>query len=309
MRRRISRLVSIILMIGVPPLGWGCASTGPSRLAASTSRATAGKPEKVRIAGIVRKWVIKDKRRNYDRVEPLIRQAAAEGAEIVVTTESFLDGYAIRDKQMPLEEYRQLGEPIPGGDYFARLQNLADRLDIYLVAGLLEREGTTMYNTAVLIGPDGRLVGKYRKQFLMHEAVRNTPGSEFPSFDTRFGRIGLMICADRRWPHLVKNIADNGADLIICVSGGTWGPKSNDPILCARSRENHVPIVFVHPIQWLVTDSAGEILDNRFALPPEGRPQTLDIAPERIDTPDDAWMIGMIDLPLSGRAGDRSTGK
>lgn len=305
----MAKTLFTVLVIGTLPLGWGCATTGTSRLAESASGITEHKPEKVRIAGIVRKWIIKDKQQNYERVEPLIRQAAAEGAEIVVTTESFLDGYAIRDKQMPLEEYRLLGEPIPGGDYFARLQVLADELDIYLVAGLLEREGTTMYNSAVLIDPEGRLVGKYRKQFLMHEAVRNTPGHEFPAFDTRFGKIGLIICADRRWPHLVKNIVDNGAELVICVSGGTWGPKSNDPILRARSRENHVPIIFVHPIQWLVTDSAGEILDNRFALPPEGRPQSLDVALDRIDTPDDAWMIAMIDLPLCDRVGDQSTNK
>lgn len=295
---RRTQALLLVMTVGIWPTGWGCASAGAERAVRPAANAADGKPRDVRIAGIIRKWVIKDKPLNYERVEPLIRQAAAEGADIVVTTESFLDGYAIRDKQMPLDEYRRLGEPIPGGVYFNRLAALADELDIYLVAGLLEREGTTLYNTAVLIDPEGRLVGKYRKQYLMHEAVRNTPGHEFPAFDTRFGRIGLIICADRRWPHLVKNIVDNGAELIICPSGGTWGPQSNDPILQARSRENQVPIVFVHPIQWLVTDPSGEVVASRFALPPGGQPQTLDVAPEQIDTPADAWMVGMIDLPL-----------
>jgi predicted amidohydrolase len=73
------------------------------------------------------------------------------------------------------------------------------------------------------------------------------------------GSIGIMICADRRNPDLVKKLAGGGASILICPSGGMFGPKSNDPILQARSKENGLPIVFVHPAEFLVTDPAGEI--------------------------------------------------
>jgi predicted amidohydrolase len=199
---------------------------------------------------------------NHRRVEPLIREAAEKGAQIVCTTECFLDGYAIADKSIPLEEYRRLGEPIPGGVYFRRLAALAGELKIHLIAGMLEADGEARYNTAVLLGPDGKLFGKYRKQKLEHEAVRNTPGTESPVFATPFGPVGVMICADRTEPTLVRRFCVNGADFLLCPSGGMFGPKTNDPIVQARSRENQVPIVFVHPAEFLVTGRDGSILDR-----------------------------------------------
>jgi predicted amidohydrolase len=215
--------------------------------------------KRVRVAGIVLKWLRTDKEANYRRAEKLITEAARGGAQLVCTTECFLDGYAIDDKTIPLEQYRALGEPIPSGQYFQRLAKLADQLNLYLVAGMLEADGEHSYNTAVFIDPDGKLIGKYRKHKLEHELVRNTPGTETPAFNTPFGRIGIMICADRRDPGLVKRLADGGASLLICPSGGMFGPKSNDPIVQARSKENRIPIVFVHPAEFLVTDSQGDI--------------------------------------------------
>jgi len=217
----------------------------------------------VRVAGIVLKWVRTDKEANYRRVEPLIREAAKGGAKLVCTTECFLDGYAIADKSIPLEQYRALGEPIPSGQYCRQLASLAKELHIYLVAGMLEADGDKRYNTAVFLGPDGKLIGKYRKQKLGHETERNTAGSESPVFETPFGRIGLMICADRTDPALVRRLCDHGAELVICPSGGMFGPKSNDPIVQARSRENKVPILFVHPAEFLLTGSDGSILERR----------------------------------------------
>ena len=117
------------------------------------------------------------------------------GAQLVVTTECFLDGYAIADKSIPLEVYRSLGERIPAGDYFERLAKLAAELKIHLIAGMVEADGDTRYNTAVYIGPEGTLLGKYRKQKLGHETVgRNTPGEKSSVFSTPFGKMGVMIC-------------------------------------------------------------------------------------------------------------------
>ena len=150
-------------------------------LAQDKTRDRAGPTQTVRAAGIVLKWVRGDKEANYRRAEPMIREAAAHGARIVCTTECFLDGYAIADKSIPLDVYRALGEPIPQGDYFRRLSRLAGELRIYLIAGMLEADGEARYNTAAIIGPEGELVGKYHKQVLEHEAVRNTAGTESTS--------------------------------------------------------------------------------------------------------------------------------
>jgi predicted amidohydrolase len=218
----------------------------------SADEPAGGQNATVRVAGIVLKWIRGDKEANYRRVEPLIREAAKKGAQIVCTTECFLDGYAIADKSIPLDDYRRLGEPIPGGAYFRRLAALAGELKVHHIAGMLEADGEGRYNTAVLFKPNGTLQGKYRKQKLGHEIPRNTPGADSPVFDTPFGRVGVMICADRTEPTIVGRLCANGADLLICPSGGMFGPKGNDPIVQARSRENRVPIVFVHPAEFTI---------------------------------------------------------
>src|SRR5262245_46370401 len=171
------------------------------------------KPTKtVRVAGLVVKWVRGDKEANWKRIEPLIREAAKQGAKIVCTTECFLDGYAIGDQNIAKDAYRALGEPIPSGAYFQKLAALAKELKIYLIAGLAEADGDERYNTVVLIGPDGRLIGKYRKQVLGHETRFNTAGKESSVYETPFGKVGLMICADRTVAKVVRRFCDNGAD-------------------------------------------------------------------------------------------------
>jgi predicted amidohydrolase len=249
-------------------------------------------PQTVRVAGIVLKWIRADKEANYRRAEPMIREAAAHGARIVCTTECFLDGYAIEDKSIPLEKYRALGEPIPSGKYFQKLTSLAKELKIHLIAGMLEADGDARYNTSVLIGPDGKLIGKYHKQSLGHEAVRNTPGDSSPVFGTPYGRVGIMICADRTEPAIVRRFCAEGADFLMCPSGGMYGPKSNDPIVQSRSRENKIHIVFVHPAEFLVTGPDGANLANTVLG------NRLEISADQVGSDKDENRVFYLELPL-----------
>jgi len=249
--------------------------------------------QQLRAAGVVLKWLRADKESNYARAEKLIAEAAHGGARLVCTTECFLDGYAIKGKTIPLEQYRALGEPIPDGKYFQRLAKLADRLNIYLVAGMLEADGEQRFNTAVFIDPQGKLLGRYRKHKLEHELERNTAGIETPVFATPFGKVGIMICADRRDPGLVKRLSDGGADFLVCPSGGMFGSETNDPIVQARSKENGVPILFVHPAEFLVTDSRGEIRARAILG------DRLEIEAKEVGGKNDVNEVYFIDLPLA----------
>lgn len=219
-------------------------------------------PDSLRIAGVVLKWIRADREANFARLEPLVREAAVHGADIVCTTECSLDGYAIDDKEIPLDEFRALGEPIPDGPYYHRFQALADELNINLIVGLLERDGDHLYNTAIMLNPAGELVGKYHKQELEHELVRVTPGNESTVMNSAFGKLGVMICADRRNRDVVQGFCDRGANLLICPSGGMFGPIKNDHILQKRSREMGKYIVFVHPAEFLVTAPDGNIVQR-----------------------------------------------
>ncbi len=245
----------------------------------------------VRVAGVVLKWVRGDKEANWDRAKVLIREAAANGAEIVVTTECFLDGYAIADKSIPLETFRGLGEPIPGGKFVKRLMSLADELDIHLIAGMLEADGEERFNAAVVFSPNGALLGKYRKQHMGHEADRNSPGTESTVFTTPIGDLGVMICADRRFPEIVDGIVENGANLLLCLSGGMFGPEKNDPIMQARSKETGRHIVFVHPAEFLATRPDGSISARKILG------DRLLVAPEEVDTEADSRGVFYIDVP------------
>jgi predicted amidohydrolase len=226
---------------------------------------------------------------------PLIREAALNGAQFVCTTECFLDGYAIADKSIPLEEYRALGEPIPGGKYFENLRRLSKELNIHLVAGMLEANGEARYNTAVTIGPDGKLLAKYHKQKLEHESVRNTPGTESSVFKTSYANLGVMICADRRFPEVVKKFTEAGADFLFCPSGGMFGPKSNDPIVQARSRENKKYIIFVHPAEFLVTSPDGQIVAQTILG------NSLLISKDQIGSEADSKKVFYFDVPLESK--------
>ena len=136
-------------------------------------------------------------------------------------------------------------------------------------------------------------MGKYRKQKLEHESVRNTAGTISSVHQVPWGRVGLMICADRREPAIVRGFFQNGADFLLCPSGGMFGPKENDPILQDRSRENRAYIVFVHPAEFLVTGPDGAVLVRRLLG------DTLFLSPEEEGGPRDSKAVFTFDLPLA----------
>ena len=169
---------------------------------------------------------------NCRMFEPLIAEAARERADLVVLGETLT---AVNNGRSLAE----VAEPVPGPstEYFGAL---ACRHNLYLVAGLVEREGHLIYNVAVLLGPDGRLCGKYRKTCLPRDEISAgvCPGHEYPVFETRFGRVGMMVCYDGFFPEVARELADRGAEVI------AWPVWGCNPLLArARACENHVYLV------------------------------------------------------------------
>ena len=162
---------------------------------------------------------------------PLIAQAAERKADLIVLPETLT---ALRGKW----DYEAAAEPVPGPstDYFA---TLAKQHNLYIVAGLVERDGPLVYNVAALIGPEG-FVGKYRKVCLPrgeHDSGVQ-PGSEFPVFQTRFGKVGMMVCYDGFFPEPARELTKNGAEVIAFPVAGC-----NPLLAAARACENHVYLV------------------------------------------------------------------
>jgi predicted amidohydrolase len=169
---------------------------------------------------------------NCRMYEPLIAEAARQKADLVVLGEVVPSVGLGR----PVHE---IAEPIPGPstEYFGQL---AKKHNLYIVVSLNERDGHLVYNAAVLLGPDGRLVGKYRKVCLPRGEVEEgiAPGSDYPVFDTRFGKVGMMICYDGFFPEVARELTNRGAEVI------AWPVWGCNPLLArARACENHVYIV------------------------------------------------------------------
>ena len=280
---------------------WPAPADSPIALAAANvPPAVASEPpvRTVRVAGIVLKWIRGSKQRNYERIESMIREAAAGGAKIIVTTECFLDGYAVRDKSIPIDSYRAMGERVPDGEYFRNLAGLARELRVYLALGLHEDAGKEHYNTAALIGPDGKLVGRYHKHRLGHEVDRHTPGTEFPTFKTEWGTVGMMICADRGRHFVWKGLCDNSADFLFCLSGGSFGPVKNDVGMQLLSGIYNKHTIFVHPAEFLVTGPQGSALALQMFGEPTQGPDALLVSKDEIDGPRDQKNVCYFDLPV-----------
>lgn len=132
--------------------------------------------------------------------------------------------------------YADVAEPIPGPTTDTLAQVARDK-NAWVVAGIIEREGTTLYNTAVLLDRAGRVAGKYRKVYLPREEIEGgiTPGSSYPVFQTDFGKIGMMICWDVQYADPARNLALKGAELILMP---IWG--GNTLLGKARSVEYRV---------------------------------------------------------------------
>jgi predicted amidohydrolase len=163
---------------------------------------------------------------------PLIDDAAKQRADLVVLPETltyFGTGLS----------FAEVAEPIPGpsADYFAKL---ASQHNLYIVAGLVEREKHLVYNVAVLLAPDGKVAGKYRKVCLPRDEVAAgiAPGNDYPVFDTRFGKLGMMVCYDGFFPEVARQLSNRGAEVI---AWPVWG--CNPALASARACENHVYLV------------------------------------------------------------------
>lgn len=200
---------------------------------ASLTECPAPAPRKVRLASVhhVPRGG-KTPMDNCKQFEPLIADAARQKADLVVLGETVT--YVGLGKS-----FADVAEPVPGPStrYFGEL---AKKHRLHVVVGLVERGGHALYNVAVLIGPDGAILGKYRKVCIPRSELTGgiTPGSDYPVFDTKLGKVGLMVCYDGFFPEVARELSNRGAEVI---AWPVWG--CNPMLAAARACENHVYLI------------------------------------------------------------------
>lgn len=174
-----------------------------------------------KVAAAQMQSVVGDREANLEKARRMIQQAAQAGARLVVLPELFAYDYvAFTDRDPKLFER---AEPLDGPTIGA-MQAAAKEFGVWVLPTVFEKElAGVCYDTAVLIDDRGQRVGRYRKT---HIALLSSPqsgqekfffkaGSQFPVFDTPFGRIGILICYDRGFPEAWRTLVLKGAELIL----------------------------------------------------------------------------------------------
>ena len=173
-------------------------------------------------------------------------EAIANGADLLVLPECSTTGWAFES----VAQAHEVAEPVPDGAACQQWLALCRDEGVHLVAGVVERDGDDLFNTAVLMGPDG-LIGTYRKAHTWAlEKTFYEPGDlGVPVYDTPLGRIGMHICYDCWFPESFRLMAAQGADLICAPSNWVPVPTQRDDLpamanlLCMTNA--HTNLVYV----------------------------------------------------------------
>jgi len=178
--------------------------------------------------GLIQMRCSQDPGENLESAIALIREAAAQGAQIICLPEVFKTVYFCQEEN---HKYFQYAEPIPGPTT-ERLSALAKELQVVIVASLFERRAAGLYhNTAAVIDADGTLLGIYRKMHipddpLFYEKFYFTPGDlGFRSWQTKYARIGVLVCWDQWYPEAARLTALRGAEVIFYPTAIGWHPS------------------------------------------------------------------------------------
>lgn len=206
---------------------------------------------KVKI-GLIQMEVGYDKKENLLKASHLIKKISHEKPDIVVLPEMFSCPYNTKNFPVYGEE--------EGGYSFKFLSNLAKENNIYLVAGSIpEVENEKVYNTSYVFNRKGEKIGKHRKIHLFDIDIKGkqtfkesdtlSSGNDITVFDTEFGKIGLCICYDFRFPELTRLMVDKGAKAVIVPASfnTTTGPAHWHIMFRSRAVDNQIYTIGCSP--------------------------------------------------------------
>ncbi|MGB9778375.1 MAG: carbon-nitrogen hydrolase family protein [Candidatus Bathyarchaeales archaeon] len=188
-----------------------------------------------------------DKVANIKKMEAFVNKAKKQGATLTIFPELSLTGYVVRD------QLYELAETVPGPSV-KTLEAVAKKTSAYIIFGmpeLSEKTKATLYNAAVLIGPEG-VIGKYRKMYLPTHSVFEEKryfraGYRASAFETKIGKIGLIICYDIFFPEVSRLTRLKGAQLIVCISASPAIRKAFfEALTIARAIENTAFLAYVN---------------------------------------------------------------
>lgn len=200
---------------------------------------------------------------NHARLISLVRGLEAEGLDVLITPECFLDGYVVTEDYVTGENVVDYAVDPYSADIVADVADWSRRTGTWAILGCTTVDAGGARNSALILNRDGELVGRYDKVHCQTHDRKFVAGESLPVFDSDFGPFGVMICADRRWPETVRSLALKGARIIFNPTYGMHD-EMNLCMMRTRSYESELYIAFTHPLQSLVTGPRGNVVsDNR----------------------------------------------
>jgi predicted amidohydrolase len=226
----------------------------------SVRRAAPPQPRKVKVGTVYLRPQKSTPEKNLELFCQQVDEAGRLGLDIVCLGEAIL---AVGTPRSVVE----VAEPIPGPASDA-LGRAAKRNHLWVVAGLTERDGDRIYNTAVLLDRQGKLAGKYRKVHLPREEWQKgiTPGGEYPVFQTDFGTLAIQICYDWFFPEVHAIFGLQGAEIVFAPTWGNTLPDKDgraegETVFRVRARDNGFYLVpSVYDGNSMIIDPLGRIL-------------------------------------------------
>ncbi|MGA1204583.1 MAG: N-carbamoylputrescine amidase [Opitutales bacterium] len=196
---------------------------------------------------------------NLQRVESMVREGAAAGAEVILPPELFAGPYFCREEK---EEFFATAYPLDAHPVLEAMQPLAAELGVVIPVSLFEREGQAHYNTVVLVDDSGRVMGSYRKSHIpdgpgYEEKFYFRPGNTgFKVWPTRFGTMGVGICWDQWFPECARSMVLKGADILLYPTAIGSEPEEPDldtsgpwqRVMQGHAVANVVPVVAANRI-------------------------------------------------------------
>jgi N-carbamoylputrescine amidase len=177
--------------------------------------------------GLIQTACSADPAANLKQTLAAARRAIKQGAKIICTQELFRSQYFCQEED---HKYFELAEPIPGPTTKA-FQKLAKESGVVIIASLFEKRAAGLYhNSAAVIDADGSLLGIYRKMHipddpLYYEKFYFTPGDlGFRAWQTRYGKIGVLVCWDQWYPEAARLTALQGAEILFYPTAIGWHP-------------------------------------------------------------------------------------
>ncbi len=217
--------------------------------------------------GIVQCALAGDRAPDLDRVERLVREAAAAGAEIILTPELLEGPYFCREEKA---RFFALAAPLDGHPTIARFSALANELGVVLPLSLFERAGQAYYNSLVVLDADGANLGVYRKSHIpdgpgYEEKFYFRPGDTgFRVFDTKKGRLGVGICWDQWYPEAARAMALLGAEVLLYPTAIGSEPEEHEEDTAAPWRRVMVGHAVANAMPVAAANRVGVEADQQF---------------------------------------------